>query len=215
MRKFLNFLRDNIKIIIPITIIAVPTIVFVIILLVASAKSNTVVVGTRYRNDLDPAITEGEIGNLKDQVVTMTNVEDLEINLMTSQLRILVDAKDTIKEEDAEKLCKDIYDKVNTILPIKKYFTKDNQGQKMYDLEITVVNDPNKESNLIIYSLVKNSTMENYEVSCISKPKDPELVEELKLKEEEKNNPSADNPETTPTFTEELEDEETTDEAVE
>lgn len=207
MKKFITFLRDNIRIIIPIMIIAVPTIVFVIILLSASAKSNTVIVGTRYRNDLDPAITDGEISNIKEQIGTISNIEDVEVNLMTSQLRILVDAKNSITEEEASNLCKKVYDKVNTILPVKKYFTKDNQGQKMYDLEITVFNDINN-SNCIIYSLVKNSTMNDYEISLVSKPKDPELVEELKIKEEERKNPSVSAPETTPQFTEEVEEEE-------
>lgn len=204
MKKVITFLRDNIRIIIPIVIIAVPTIVFIVILLVASSRSNTVIVGTRYRNDLDPSITEGEISNIEDQVRSISNVDNLEVNLMTSQLRILIDAKDNITEEQASEICKKAYEKVNTILPVKKYFTKDTQGQKMYDLEITVVNNVDK-SDCIIYSLVKNSTMEEYEMSLISKPKDPELVEALKLKEEEKNNPSTTNPETTPQFTEELE----------
>ena len=51
----------------------------------------------------------------------------------------------------------------------------------MYDLEITVYNDLSNESNLIIYTLVKNSTMEEYELTNPSTARDPELVESLRL----------------------------------
>lgn len=207
MKKFLNFLKENIKIILPIAIIAIPVILFAVILIVAAFKSGTVIVGNRYRNDLNPSITADEIEELNTSIGSLSNVEDVEVNLKTSQLRVLVDAYDSISEEDAEQLCKNVYDKVNSTLPVSTYFTKDSQGQKMYDLEITVYNDTTNESNLLIYSLVKNSTMEEYEISVPSKAKDEELVEELYIKEEERKNPTVSTPETTPQFTEELEEE--------
>lgn len=207
MKKFIEFLDENKKIIIPIAIIAVPVIIFVVILIVAAVKSGTVIVGNRYRNDLNPSITEAEIEEIKTSVDSTTSVENVQINLMTSQFRVLVDASDSISDDDAEALCEKVYEIVNATLPVSTYFTKDSQGQKMYDLEITVFNDATSESNLLVYTLVKNSTMEKYEISKPSDPKDPELVEELRLKEEERNNPSASTPETTPQFTEELDEE--------
>lgn len=210
MSKFTKFLKENKKIIIPIAIIAIPAIIFIIILISASIKSGSVIVGNRYRNDLNPSITKAEIEEVKTSINSISNVENVEVNLKTSQFRVLVDASDSITDEDAQSLCKSVYDKVNSILSVSTYFTKDSQGQKMYDLEITVYNDISNESNLIIYTLVKNSSMEEYEINNPSAAKDPELVEELRIKEEERKNPST-TPETTPQFTEELEDEDQAD----
>lgn len=213
--KFVSFLKEYRDIIITSAIIAVPCILFVIVLISASLKSNTVIVGNRYRNDLNPAITKDNIKELDDTISSMIGVDEVEVNLKTSQLRVLADVKDSITKEEAEQLCKDIYEKINNVLDVHLYFEKNVQGEKMYDLEITVVNDPNKTSDLIMYTLVKNSTMDSYEISLASEPKDPELVEELLLKEEERKNPSNTSPETTPQYTEELEDGEAESEAIE
>lgn len=207
MKKFIRFLDENKRIIIPIAIIAVPVTIFAIILIVAAAQSNTVIVGNRYRNDLNPSITKAEIAEIESSINSASNVEGVEVNLKTSQFRVLVDANDSISDSDAEALCKKVYDIVNSTLPISTYFTKDSQGQKMYDLEITVFNDVEKETNYLAYTLVKNSTMEEYEISKPSEPKDPDLVEELLLKEEERKNPTVNTPETTPQFEEEIEEE--------
>lgn len=204
MKKMLKFLKENRKIIIPIAIIAVPVIIFVIILIIAAVKSGTVIVGNRYRNDLEPSIKKADIQEVQSSVSSLSNVDSVEINLETSQFRVMVDASDSITKEDAEILCKSVYDKVNSCLPISTYFTKDNQGKKMYDLEITVFNSLDKDSDLIIYTLVKNSTMEEYILENPSSAKDPELVEELRIKEEERKNPTVTTPETTPQFKEEL-----------
>lgn len=213
--KFVSFLKEYRDIIITSAIIAVPCILFVIVLISASLKSNTVIVGNRYRNDLNPAITNDNIKELDDTISSMSDVDEVEVNLKTSQLRVLADVKDSITKEEAEQLCKDIYEKINNVLDVHLYFEKNVQGEKMYDLEITVVNDPNKTSDLIMYTLVKNSTMDSYEISLASEPKDPELVEELLLKEEERKNPSNTSPETTPQYTEELEDGDAESEAIE
>ena len=213
--KFVSFLKEYRDIIITSAIIIVPCILFVVVLISASLKSNTVIVGNRYRNDLNPAISKDNIKELDDTISLMSSVDEVEINLKTSQLRVLADVKDSITKEEAEQLCKDIYEKINNVLDVHLYFEKNVQGEKMYDLEITVVNDPNKTSDFIMYTLVKNSTMDSYEISLVSEPKDPELVEELLLKEEERKNPSNTSPETTPQYTEELEDGEAESEATE
>lgn len=210
MNKIAKFFKENLKIIIPIAIIAVPVTIFLVILIVAALKSGTVIVGKRYRNDLNPSIQKAQIEEVKSSITSLSNVDSVEINLETSQFRVLIDAKDSITDEEAQALCKSVYDKVNSTLPVSTYFTKDSQGQKMYDLEITVFNDLSS-SDLIIYTIVKNSTMTEYQLNNPSSPKDPELVEELHLKEEERKNPTTDTPETTPQFEEKLEDDDNED----
>ena len=209
MKKVLNFLKNNYKIYVPIIIIAIPFIIFAIALISASMNSNKVINGNRYRNDLDPAIEQTSIDDTKSAISSMTNVENADVILKTSQLRIIIDVNDSLSSEEYESLINDAYSKVNEIIPISTYFTKKTTGEKMYDLEITAYNQLTNDDTLIMYSLVKNSTMEEPIISLTSDPKDPDLVEELKLKEQQALEGTNDTPETTPQFEEKLEDEET------
>lgn len=206
MKKVLDFLKNNYKIIVPITIIAIPFIIFVTALITASMSSNKVINGNRFRNDLDPKIEQSSIKELNDGISSLTSVESCQVVLKTSQVRIIVDVANTLAKEDYEQLLLDVYGKVNEILPISMYFTKKNTGEKMYDLEITAYNDMSlDDDSLIMYSLVKNSTMDDSIINLTSDPRDAELVAELKLKEQQALEGKDDTPETTPQFEVELE----------
>lgn len=207
MKKVWIFIKSNYKIIVPIIIMAVPFIIFIYSLISASFSSNKVILGNRYRNDLDPQIEVASLDEIKSSISSVSNVESVEVVLKTSQLRVLVDIKDSVAKEDYEQILTDIYNKIDSILSIKTYFTKNSNGKKMYDLEITAYNDMNKDDDLIMYSFVKNSTMDEPIINLVSEPKDPELVEELKLKEQQASEGVDDTPETTPQFEEELEEE--------
>lgn len=208
MKKFRPFslLKEYRRIIVPAFAVIIPCTIFLIVLITASINSNSVVIGKRYRNDLNPKITNDDISTVYSQITSISGVDSAEVNLKTSQLRILIDANDSITTEDADRIAKEAYNRVNTVLSIVTYFTRNNQGEKMYDLEITVYNDISKNDGLIIYSLVKNSKMDEYQTSISSEAKDEDLVKSILLKEEEKNSVTS-SPETTPQFTEELEDE--------
>lgn len=211
MKKISTFFKDNYRLIVPITIIAIPFLILIISLISASLKSGKVINGNRYRNDLNPKIENSSIKELEESISSMSNIEEVEIVLKTSQLRVTVDVNDSLASEEYEQLLNDIYNKVNTVLPITTYFTKNNTGEKMYDIEITAYNNLDFEDTFIMYSLVKNSTMEEPIINLTSDPKDPELVEELILKEKEKAEGKNDTPETTPQFEEELEEDITED----
>lgn len=208
MKKFKPFsiLREYRRIIVPAIAVIIPCAVFLIVLITASINSNTVVTGKRYRNDLNPKITNDDISTLYSQITSISGVEGAEVNLKTSQLRILIDANDSINAEDADRIAQEAYNCVNSTISIVTYFTRNNQGEKMYDLEITIYNNLSKNDDLLIYSLVKNSKMDKYQTSISSEAKDEDLVKSILLKEEEKNTSSS-SPETTPQFTVELEDE--------
>lgn len=201
-----SLLKEYRRIIVPAFAVIIPCAIFLIVLITASINSNSVVIGKRYRNDLNPKITNDDISTVYSQITSISGVDSAEVNLKTSQLRILIDANDSITTEDADRIAKEAYNRVNTVLSIVTYFTRNNQGEKMYDLEITVYNDISINDGLIIYSLVKNSKMDEYQTSISSEAKDEDLVNSILLKEEEKNSATS-SPETTPQFTEELEDE--------
>lgn len=214
MKKIWTYIKTNYKIIVPIVIIAIPFIIFVLSLITASFSSNKVIVGNRFRNDLNPAIENSEISGLKVSIESIDSIESADVILKTSQLRVLANIKDSVTKEEYEEILNNIYSKVNEKLNISTYFTKNSSGEKMYDLEITIYNDLNNDENLIMYSLVKNSTMEEPIINLTSDPKDPELVEELILREKEREEGKDDTPETTPQFEEQLEEETTTEETV-
>lgn len=61
-------------------------------------------------------------------------VDSVEVNLISATLRINIDTKDNASSSKVKSIMNEAYDKVNDILPIKKYFTN-NDSDKMYDLE--------------------------------------------------------------------------------
>lgn len=215
MKKIWHFIKNYYKIFVPIIIILIPFAIFVWSIIDASLSSNEVIVGNRYRNDLDPAIETVMVDELKESIEGISSIEKVDVVLRTSQLRVVVDVKDSVVKEDYEQLLKDIYDKVDQKISIDTYFTKKTTGKKMYDLEINAYNDLNSESGFILYTLVKNSTMDEPIIALSSDPKDPALVEQLKLKEQQDKEGTSDTPETTPQFEEELEEELVEEETVE
>ena len=132
--------RSAVVLMISSIIILIPCLVFGGILLIAQLQNNKPVIGERYENDLNPAITETNTENIKSSIESLSSVESVEIVMTTAQYRVNVDTKDAISEEEMETLSTTIYDIVNEELPISTYFTKSSDGMKMYDLSITLYN---------------------------------------------------------------------------
>lgn len=177
VKKKKKLSRSALMLIIACSIILIPIIVFVAILGTSMIGNNTPNSGDRFKNDLDPAITSNNLSSLELTVSSMTNVESVEINLPTAELRIYVNANDSVNKEDVEKLATDIYEAVNKELPVNTYFKSSNDGKKMYDLEITVYNFiEGNDDNRIIYTLTKNSNMESSSGQFTSEPISPETA---------------------------------------
>lgn len=163
-------------------IIAIPVIIFLFIIISSSLKNNVPNVGDRFKNDLNPAITESQQESIISDVKTISGVEDCEVVLTTAQLRINVDAKDSLSELEAEDIGIHTFEAVNKNLPVGTYFTQSSDGQRMYDLEITVYNfvpETNTDPNWVCLKLTKNSSMEKETIELVSEPKNPELAKEL------------------------------------
>lgn len=172
--------KGGIVLIVGLIIIAIPVIVFLTIILSAALKTGKPIVGNRFDGDLNPAITSSQTAQLEKSIEGISGVDDCTIVLTSAQYRINVDTSDSLSSEQIEKLTVDIYNAVNSQLPVGTYFTASG-SEKMYDLSINVYNfvDANNE-NMVYYILTKNSKMETYSLQCVSEPVDEELAKELR-----------------------------------
>lgn len=174
--------KSALVLIIALIIILIPCAIFGYILLSASMKTGTPILGERFQNDLNPTISESSKSNVKSAIETISGVEKVEIVMTSAQLRINIDAKDTLTKDEIAELAYKAYDAVNKELPISTYFTISASGAKMYDLSINVYNYIAKsgdDDSFIYYVITKNSKMEDKSEQFVSEPVDPELAKEL------------------------------------
>ena len=160
-------------------IIAIPCLIFGGILLGSAIQTGKPVVGSRFDNDLNPAINSSDTKSLESSIKTIGGVENCEIVLTSAQYRINVDTDDSLTSEQIESLCVEVYNAVNNKLPISTYFTSAN-GKKMYDLAINVYNFVDESDAMTYYILTKNGQMSEYSIQCVSSPQDEELAKELR-----------------------------------
>ena len=181
-------------------IILIPLGVFGSVLLHSWITNNNPVIGDRFANDLDPAITKDNMNSIKSQISSISGVEKVDIVMTTSQMRVNIDTADNLSQEQITNIAQDAYQKVNGVTPVATYFTSTNE-KKMYDLAINVYNYIKEDDETMIYVLLtKNSKMEKPETQVVSEPVNAELAYELTHVGEV--------PETTPETTEETTEEE-------
>ena len=181
-------------------IILIPLGVFGSVLLHSWITNNNPVIGDRFANDLDPAITNDNMNSIKSQISSISGVEKVDIVMTTSQMRVNIDTADNLSQEQITNIAQDAYQKVNGVTPVATYFTSTNE-KKMYDLAINVYNYIKEDDETMIYVLLtKNSKMEKPETQVVSEPVNAELAYELTHVGEV--------PETTPETTEETTEEE-------
>lgn len=170
--------KSAIVLMVGLIIIAIPCIVFGLMLLIPALQTGTPRDGNRFTNDLNPVITTDAANSLKSELSAMSDVEDVDVILMEGQLRVYIDVKDSLSSADVDRVLNDAYNKVNSKLPVSTYFTR-NANEKMYDLNINVYttmdDTPSREWKL----LHKNSAEDQYGIDDVAHPKDEKLVAEL------------------------------------
>lgn len=172
--------KGAIVLIIGIIIITIPVIVFLSIIISAAINTGKPVVGTRFDNDLNPAITSSVTSSLEKSISNLSDVDNCTIELRSAQYRVAVDTKDNLSSERIQELAVEVYNIVNKELPVSTYFTA-TDSKKMYDLTINLYNFVNGEDdNMIFYILTKNSQMEAYTLQCVSEPLDEDLAKGLR-----------------------------------
>ena len=167
-----------------------PFIVLGFILLSAAMDTGKPILGERYKDDLDPAITSSEISQVESAVKSVGGVENTFTNLATGTLRVYADISDSADAETAKNSAEQVYSAVTSVLNPGTYFTQNN-GKKMYDLEVHVFNqNKDTENNFVYVVATKTSSMETPIVQLVSEPIDAELAESLRQAVENRNNPT-------------------------
>lgn len=159
-------------------IIAIPCIVFGLMLLIPAMQTGTPRDGNRFANDLSVTISKDQVSSLKTELQSISDVENVDVICMEGQLRIYIDVKDSLDSAGVDRVLNDAYNKVNTKLPVSKYFTM-TSNEKMYDLNINVFTTSENTANREWKLLHKNSAEEQYGIDDVAHPKDPKLVAEL------------------------------------
>lgn len=165
-------------------IVAIPTLLLLYIIIGSRESSGSPVEGTRFKNSLDPQITEEDLNALKTSLV-FEQAESVEINLKSATLRVTINTTDDLSQEDMQALMVSAYDKVVEKLPVNTYFTNKNSGEnvmKMYDLEVSVYNfipKDEKQEGMIHLSRTKNAAAEEAVDDVLSSPKDEESADAI------------------------------------
>lgn len=169
--------KGGIVLLVGIIVILIPCLIFGGILLSAALETGKPVEGSRFTNDLNPAISNSQTSSLESSIKAISGVEDCEIVLKSAQYRVNVDATDSLSDSQVKELAVNVYNAVNSTLPVSTYFTA-TDSMKMYDLAVNVYTQ--LEEPHIYYLLTKNSNMSEYSLQCVSSAVDEDLASELR-----------------------------------
>lgn len=139
------------------------------------------VLGNRYDSkDLNPAITEDQVEQVRTAVTGIGGVEAVEVNLKSATLRISLDVTDTVDTNQCSAIAQEAYNQVNQILPVETYFTNTEEA-KMYDLEIDAYNfllDDTHTDGQVYVKVYKTGASEVI-IQDMANPKDQDLVNRI------------------------------------
>lgn len=168
-------------------VIFIPCAIYAGILISAALQTGSPILGERFDGDLDPAITKNDISSIETKLSSIDGVEEVEVVLLSGQMRVNVNVDDALTNEQIEVIIDEAYEGVTSVLSIDKYFTSNN-GKRMYDLAINVYNlvDPEDDS-MVYYILTKNAMMEEKTIQLVSEPLNPDLAADLRGENETEN----------------------------
>ena len=189
-KKKKNNTRTKVVFWIALILFLLPFAVMGYILLSAARDTHTPVIGNRYENDLNPAITETQMNQIESDVKGLSGVESVSVRLTTATLRVYADISDSADASTAESTAESIYSKVTGVLDPSSYFFQ-HDNEKMYDLEIHVYNSLGKaDSDSFVYVIEnKTSNMDSPHTQLVSEPVNAELAQQLRDAVDARNNP--------------------------
>lgn len=162
------------------------------ILLGAALDTGSPILGDRYANDLNPAITKAQLDTIRNDVSKMSGVEKTDVELATGTLRVYADIEDTATVDTANAMADQIYGAVTSTLDPAVYFSQ-HDNEKMYDLEIHVYNyddSKDRDSDSFVYVIdTKTSSMDAPAKQTMSEPVNAELAQQLRQAVEDRKNP--------------------------
>ncbi|MCI8540934.1 MAG: hypothetical protein HFE67_05430 [Erysipelotrichaceae bacterium] len=182
-------LRTNYLLWITIVVIAIPCLILAYILIGSRENSSTPVEGSRFADALDPKISPQEVNTLKE-ALQFADAQSVEVNLKSATLRITIDTRDDMTQEEMSALLGQVYDAVGAQLPIETYFTNKTIGSgddatviKMYDLEISIYNfipeNEEQKASQIHISRSKNAAAPDLIDDVLTTPRDEESAQEI------------------------------------
>lgn len=162
-----------------IIIVLIPCIILGVVLMNSLENSREPVVADRFKNELNPAITETDLASIRSNL-NYDNIDNLEVNLISATLRVMINTSDDMAEGDLLWILNDAADKIAAVLPIETYFTN-SAATKMYDLEIHVYNTTKGSETLpqIYYVKTKNAANEDWVIDNYTVAKNPELAKSI------------------------------------
>lgn len=173
------------------TLILAPFVFLGWILISAALDTGKPILGDRYLNDLNPAITKTNLDEIKSSVKTIEGVEGVSLNLATATLRVYADVTDDTSIDAEKNIANQIYEKVTATLDPAVYFSQVD-SKKMYDLEIHVyTSSKNTDGEDFRYVIeTKTSSMSEPIQQIVSQAVDEELAQQLRDAAEARKNPT-------------------------
>lgn len=180
-KKSISRKTSNLLITIAAMIIIIPVILLLWVVIDTKRGAGEPVIGNRFDNELSVKIQDEELKNIESSA-KIDGVENVTVVLKSATLRLNVDVQDDLDEATMNSMLDEIYEIVDTILPVETYFT--NQGDtKMYDLEINIYHFiPNESSDLssqIHIVKLKTGAAEEPLTQVMTSPKNKEVADEL------------------------------------
>lgn len=160
-----------------ILILFIPCVILCAVLWSSLEDPNQPVEGSRFQDELNPAITQEQLDSIVASMNQYQYIESVEVNCISATVRVLLNTTDTIDEGDLSWMIHDAYAVIDSILPIQTYFTN-TETTKMYDLEIHTYNVTSGE-NKIYYVLTKTGGAQAYGVDVLSSPKNPTVSDSI------------------------------------
>ena len=179
--------KPHVVLVLVLLVLLIPTILLGSILYDTLEDSSKPVVGERYENELDPAITEDQLTQIKTTLEGFVGVESIEVNLKTARVAILINTNDDVGHDGIKNIIQQAYIKVNEVLPVGTYFTNrelfdetknDTTIVKMYDLQIDAYNVVEGD-NQIHYVVSKTGAQKTELLQCVSSAKDSEVANDV------------------------------------
>ncbi len=173
-------------------LVVIPIAVFAWMIISAALDTGTPILGNRYKNDLDPAITKSELEEIKSATSNISGVQSASVELATATLRVYADIDDDASVESCKTIANEVYRAITSTLDANVYFSQ-HDGMKMYDLEVHVYNKMPKESNDDSFNYVietKTSSMDEPIAQVVSEPINAELAQQLRDDVEARKNPT-------------------------
>ena len=164
-------------------IILIPCAIVGFVLLTSIGGQNKPVVGNRFsKHDLQPAIQQGQLDTLEQNLTSVAGLEEVTVTLKSATVRVNLNLYDGASEEEAQAAAESAYVIVNDLLPVDEYFTNKENG-KMYDMEIDAYNYVvDEQHSLDGYSYVKitKTGAGPKVIDVMSSAKNPELAEQVR-----------------------------------